>query len=429
VRISFGTRVARSAMLGLSVAAAASFALPAAPAVLALSALPTPTLRSGENIRHEVGIVNRLTVDRYVWRDSHGKPRSASLVRYGQRVDGSPRGGYAVQLTYQIQNSAGVWSTFKINPPADDQGDGGFGYFVSHENYRTFDANVCPDGSDSCPIATLHGEDDSPLGSHLPGTGSTTTLTTSTASHTFKLNYPHWGTVDPIADIQDTKTPSSLDAHKRYNLPATIKWTFTKGKDYPLITVTYDFRAVPANVISVDMRGPYGWVNFAPGNAALTKLQWGDQLLFSTMGSSVTTASDWTWLAENNGARYNLLVAGKYEFGLVQNKSYAASTIGSGYSDRRGHSSLDGLGCPDSGWNLPCDWEWTYQSIQYEDFGTSPTRAKKLAWGTAPYIGTTLSNDDNGEPFAGYPTVSYSVWLTFDNSGGAKTRALAASYH
>jgi hypothetical protein len=32
-----------------------------------------------------------------------------------------------------------------------------------------------------------------------------------------------------------------------------------------------------------------------------------------------------------------------------------------------------------------------------------------------------------GEPLAGYPVVSYSVWITFDKSGGTKTRHLATS--
>ena len=51
----------------------------------------------------------------------------------------------------------------------------------------------------------------------------------------------------------------------------------------------------------------------------------------------------------------------------------------------------------------------------------------KLAWGTADYIGTSQTSDDISEPFDGYPTVSYRVWITFDKSGGANTRRLAAS--
>ena len=63
----------------------------------------------------------------------------------------------------------------------------------------------------------------------------------------------------------------------------------------------------------------------------------------------------------------------------------------------------------------------------YEEFDTRPTRAKKLAWGTAPYMGTDRTSDDMGEPMAGYPVVSYSVWITFNKSAGTKTRNLATS--
>src|SRR5919202_1107035 len=141
--------------------------------------LSRPSLSPGENIRHEIGIVNGLTVDRYTWRDSKARPRSASLVQYGQ----GPRGGYANQFTFQVFNSTtNRWRTIYIDPP-DGRSDAGFGYFVSHELYRYFDANVCGDGSNHCTIAELHGQDDSPLGMYLPGTGKTVAVTDSYAIH------------------------------------------------------------------------------------------------------------------------------------------------------------------------------------------------------------------------------------------------------
>src|SRR5262249_35906437 len=126
--------------------------------------LGEPTLSAGQDILLETGIVNGLIVDRYTWRDSTGHPRSASLVQYGQ-----PTGGYAIQFTYQILRGR-LWKTFYLNPPPFRE-DGGFGYFVSHELFRYFDANVCADGSNNCTIASLHGDDDSPLGFTLPGSG------------------------------------------------------------------------------------------------------------------------------------------------------------------------------------------------------------------------------------------------------------------
>jgi hypothetical protein len=175
------------------------------------------------------------------------------------------------------------------------------------------------------------------------------------------------------------------------------------------------------------MRGPYGSIAFDDRNRPLKTLEWGDQYVFRTLGASVSTRSRWTWNTLNPGARYHLLVAGKFEMGLVQTVPYSASRIGSQYSDDRGEVSTRRMGCPDTGWRMPCDWEWTYQSVQYEESSGRATRVKKLAWGTAPFLGTSKTTDETGEPFDGYPTASYSVWITFDQSGGAKTRSLAGS--
>jgi hypothetical protein len=78
---------------------------------------------------------------------------------------------------------------------------------------------------------------------------------------------------------------------------------------------------------------------------------------------------------------------------------------------------------------MPCDWQWPYQSIQYKNFTTAASHVHKIAWGTAPYVGTNKTRDDTGAPIVGYPKVSYSVWITFDYSAGANTRNLAASIH
>jgi hypothetical protein len=389
--------------------------------------LGTPALKPGENMRRESGIVNGLLVDRYTWRDKRGRPRSASLVRYGQTAGGKARGGYAVQLTYQVFDAqAGAWQTVRIDPPRGDPA-AGFGYFVSHERWRTFDADACPDGSNTCPIASLHGENDSPLGLRLSGSGRTVSLTNRVATHEFTLNYPHWGTTAPVANLTSGKTPSDPSKHKKYTLPVAIRWTFSSGQDYPLWSVTYDLSAAPVNTVSVDMRGPYGYMLFDASDAPLTKLEWADQFHFATKGKRVATTSEWTWNRRNDGARYNLLVAGAYEMGLVEAVPYGKSRTGNAWSDSRGTTSASGPGCPDAGWRMPCDWSWPYQSIQYEAFDADPTRSKKLAWGSADYIGTSKARDDTGELFDGYPKVSYRVWITFDKSGGDKTRRLASA--
>ena len=393
----------------------------------AASQLGTPALKAGENVRRESGIVNGLLVDRYTWRDGKGRPRSASLVRYGQQVGGQPRGGYAVQFTYQVFDAgSGAWKTMRIDPPRSDPA-AGFGYFVSHERWRTFDTAACPDGSNSCPIASLHGENDSPLGLRLPGRGRAISFSNRAATHEFTLNYPHWGTTEPVANLTSGTTPSDPGKHTKYKLPVTIRWTFTSGQDYPLCSVTYDLSAAPVNTVSVDMRGPYGYMIFDATDEPLTRLEWADRFHFATKGKKVATTSEWTWTAKNASARYNLLVAGAYEMGLVEAIPYRKSRTGNAWSDSRGKTSASDPGCEDAGWRMPCDWSWPYQSIQYEAFSVEATRSKKLAWGTADYIGSSKSFDDTGEPFDGYPSVSYRVWITFDKSGGDKTRRLASS--
>lgn len=395
--------------------------------------LEEPTLAPGQRVRREVGIINSAIVDRYTWRDASKRPRSVSLVRYGQVVNGRRQGGYAIQFTYQIpvaMAGPSQWRTVYINPPAD-RSDAGFGYFVSHELYRTFDAPVCPDDSTQCAIAHVHGEDDSPLGLNLPGRGTNIVLTGKRAIHAFTLNYPHWGTIDPIADPESMLTPSNPALHRKYDLPVTIHWEFIAGQNYPLWSVHYDLSGAGVNRLSIDLRGPYGVMVFDETDSVLRRVEWGDKYLFGTSGKGVTTNSAWTWNQPNAGARYNLLIAGLYEMGVVQNVPYATSTIGSGWTNDRNRTSAQGLGCPEAAWRLPCDWEWPYQSVQYEGLSTRMTRAKKLAWGTAPFFGTAKTavwiNATMTEPFAGYPAASYSVWITFDQSGGARTRTLAAS--
>lgn len=430
IRSAFSRVIIKSSVpvfLALAIAAFAGCVLLSSSSA-ARGEIGPPSIRAGEKVRLETGTVNGLVVDRYTWRDSKGRPRSASLARYGQKVNGQPRGGFAAQFTYQaLEPETGKWSTVELDVP-EDRGDAGFGYFVSHEAYRLFDADVCPDGSNNCPIAHVHGEDDSPLGLRLPGKGRNISLTSGSAVHEFTLNYPHWGTTVPVREPSSDPTPSDPAKHKKYDLPVTIRWKFTNGQDYPLWSVSYDLSSVPADRVSADMRGPYGYMDFAPSNAPLTKLEWADKFKFSTKGTNVSTNSEWAWNTPNRGARYNLLVAdGGYEMGLVEAVPYSSSKTGTGWSASRGKTSAAGPGCPDAGWRMPCDWSWPYQSIQYEAFDENPSRAKKIAWGTAPYAGTTKTNDDVGEPFAGYPKASYRVWITFDRSGGSRTRNLAAS--
>ena len=81
-------------------------------------------------VGHTVTTVNGLSVDRYSWLDSNGRTRTVSLKREGEGNPG--HGGYAIQMTYQAHLN-GAWRNLVVDS------DEGFGYFVSHEAYRTFD--------------------------------------------------------------------------------------------------------------------------------------------------------------------------------------------------------------------------------------------------------------------------------------------------
>jgi hypothetical protein len=399
----------------------------AASSANAFDQLGNPTLNPGENLRHEQGIVNGLVVDRYVWRDAKEQPRSASLVKFDPLNGG--RGGYADQFTYQVFDpETESWRMVTLDPDMINP-EGGFGYFVSHERFRDFDANVCPEPPlNRCTIAILHGgEDDSPFGLFLPGTGMSVSVTDTMAVHEFKQNYPHWGTIDPVPP--DGITPSSLNKHKKYDLPVTIDWRFIAGTNYPLWQVTYDLSAAPIDTLSVDMRGPYGIMIFDEVNGPDTKLRWGDKYKFHTRGNTVSSNSHWIWKHLNHGARYNILVAGNFEMGIVQTVPYSKSTFGSAEAPERGKTSDDfpGGACPSTGWVMPCTFEWAYQSIQFEEFGPMPSSSKKLAWGTSPLLGTSSVTDDTGDPLQAYPKISYEVWITFDDSSGINSRKLAAS--
>ncbi len=136
-------------------------------------------------VTHQVTVINGLQVDRYSWPDSSGLTRTVSLKQEG---NGNPgHGGYAIQMTYQLNGQ-----TITVN--ADPGGDGGFGYFVSHERFRDF-----TDGTSDTIASKIFGVDDSPLGSGFPVVGQSLNLGDPTAAaHRFTMTYGHYGTTFPI---------------------------------------------------------------------------------------------------------------------------------------------------------------------------------------------------------------------------------------
>lgn len=393
----------------------------APPSTNTAAILPTSSLAPCESIRLDVGLVDNFLVDRYTWRDASNLVRSISMARYDAK--NGNRGGFVVQSSY-FDATVSPPSLVTMRMPA--RSDSGFGYVVSHEYYRTF-----TDGTTGT-IAGLHGEDDSPLGMYLTasatGSGSVN-VSNGTAKHVFEMLYPRWGTVNPVNNPWDPISKSST-GHKRYLIPVKFGWTITAGKDEPRFFIRWDLNASTAcrGCIAMDSRAPYGVLQFDGGkDQPINALEWSDKYRFRASGNPLTTQSTWTWnsLTPVGGKRYNLLVtSGGYEMGLVQSIPYTQSRLGSPWSASRGFTSVTQNGCPDAGWKLPCDWSWTYQSINYE-LGSSGTTGKKMAWGTSYMLGQLGSWDDIGDPVTGWPAVEYAVDVVWARRGGAKTAEVA----
>ncbi len=385
--------------------------------------LAAPALASGEDIRRETGEITvnsaPVSVIRYTWRDSAGLPRSVSLVPASGATS-----GYAAQMSYQVFDAAVARHVYVA---ADPGIGGGFGYFVSHELYRSY-SDATPDNT----IAALHNEDDSPFGRYLPSTGSDASVGQHQAVHEYRLSYPRWGTVATIADPSTgTISPNSVD-HQKFALPVVIRWTFVAGQDYPLWSVDYDLSAA-SDHISTDVRGPYGAMTFNEGvGYAVTALRWGDKYKFvadagaQDFGTAAAPAGGlaWTWNVVNDGRRYNVLSAGTYELGVVDTVLRSASKYADGYSEHRTFTSAMG-GCGYGMLSMPCDYEWGYQSFQY-DYG--PPARPKLAWGSSPFLGSSITAAWNGvepETLDGKGHISYGVHIVMGRTTPGAPLSLA----
>jgi len=184
-------------------------------------------------------------------------------------------------------------------------------------------------------------------------------------------------------------------------------------------------------------------------NGVINKVMWGDRYHFTTVASPPTRDGSWSWDIANTGARYNALIAGDYEMGLFEPRSFATSALADGYSDERGSTSVlynNGHGCLYEKQLLPCDWEWPYQSIQYSlpyasasdpSANSQPTYFKKMAWGSSTFYGTGTSlpsvwdTSSSNEAFTGWPAdrkLSYSICILLGRTtpaGLTKTAAQA----
>ena len=340
-------------------------------------------------------LVGGIRATTYTWTDSKGQLRSVSLKN--QSAANTGNGGYAVKMTY---TDGGTPVTLGCNDAAHD---GCWGYFVAHEHGRNLD-----DGRGGQSIAWLNGEpDDSPLSRQFAVTASgqsAITAASTSATHQFTTPYPKWGTVSAMADV-DAATPAAVNAHKKITLPVTIQWTFENGKDSPRIDVKVDMAGVTAGQLAFDLRGPYGVMNFANGDAGATvnNVQWGDSVSqFSTLNdraTSLTTNTAWDWIDLVAPKRpYSAMTATSggvtYEMGLLEYKLGTDPGLAyGGWFDDRGRSGnaiADHTGAGPAG--ALNSSAWPFQSANYSVAPKgNPTTGMKFAWGSASYYGTTVN--------------------------------------
>ncbi|WP_002636032.1 hypothetical protein [Myxococcus hansupus] len=376
-----------------------------------------PTSEQGDGVSRETTTVEGIAVDRYTWTDSQGRPRTVSL----KRQSSAGNGGYAIHMTYDVPEGA-AWRTVSVTGTAG--GETGFGYFVAHELYRTFDNGT------SGTIAGKHGEDDSPLGLGFPveATRSELTAASTSASHTFTLRYPKWGTRAAMADVT-AATAAASSAHQKFMVPVSIRWVFEKGTDFPRIDTRMDLGEATAGQLSFDMRGPYGVVEFADANAGATlnNVQWGDSRHHFTTGvqaaGALTTQANWTWNEPiGNTRKYHALLARHpatgvlYELGLVELKlGQDTGLVYGGYSLNNGTTrAASGNALLGPGFGAG---EWPFQSAQYSGVSAaSPVTGKKFAWGSSPFYGSAIAsvyfNNGVSLPITAFPASRALVYRT-----------------
>jgi hypothetical protein len=395
--------------------------------------------------------VNGSVCDVWSWSDAAGLLRTVALKKEGNGNTG--HGGYAIQFTYVAGSQ-----TVTIN--ADSGGDGGFGYFVSHERYRSF-----ADGANDTIAHHIFKKDDSPLGKQFAVSITMPAMPSGSGAERVWLNYGHYGTItpdpiDPNSGSDSTPLPAGQSNYAYYPIRTSTTWVFQDGTNYPRIDVTASLAQVippgsttpEADLVSFDMRGPYGVMVFDNGaDGTVNTVLWGDQqYLFAPSKTPVTRDSGWTWNRANTGARYQTLQAGAFEMGLFEPAKVAKSATVDGYSNERGFTSASYAAAGGTSYSacqsgaqqvLPSDGEWPYQSVQYSlpcgsgQFNT-PTNGKKIAWGTTAFYGTSLTSAYNGKKsfaFHGFPAnhnLAYSVCLVLGefSAGKSLTSLAAATY-
>ncbi len=306
--------------------------------------------------------------DRYAWSDGACQPRSAALVRNTAADPGGSRGGFMRELKWR--RGAGDDVTARGTGAS---GWNGWGYVVNHYG-NTADLSGDHTGTFRTVLAGAH---------H--------------AIHEFKVRMTPGGPVD-----------------------ATVHWFFATGRTHPVYFITYDATPAGANTVNADSRAPYGDLAFEGTAAAIGGIGWGDKYRFTTTGAGpLTISSAWDYAQANVVPYVRMWSQGSdAEMGAVQTQSWETKPAGGDYgggllgsacwgktSSNRGAQCVQGMG-----WTMPTDWLWPFQLSQYELPFTNDSH--RLAWGTTYGAVGRSSYMAFGKTLSGYPTQTYSVFMT-----------------
>ena len=374
-------------------------------------AAPQEALADTLLIEHDV-TVGAMVSDRFTWRDASNQPRVAALAHNdGQTGPGGTRGGELREFRYETAGGTRIVG-------ASSSEASGFGYVVSH-----------PDGGEAC----IAGPNTSAPGHLLTGAFTRVFEGRHHAIFRFTQIYPRYcatGVVPPDAPI---------------NVPVTLDWMFSTGRDHPLWAITWDLSGVPVGTLMDDSRAPYGELLFDGAategdHSVITGVGWGDRFRFLSTTSPVVYDSTWTWNAPNTIPYVKLwTTAPDATMGTVQTQTIVQQDAGGYFGTNRWNTtSVDGNACDtnfdgDANHRMPCDFNWPYQSINYvpsldPSTPSVPTNNTRLAWGTnfgflgqgqylihgSMFYGGPLPDT----PAPGYPKKSYSTFVVLGLHSG-----------
>jgi hypothetical protein len=347
--------------------------------------------------------IGNLVTERYTWQDAASRTRSATFS-HNDTATNANREGELCEYTYHTDAA-----TVRDVKSLDASGAGGFGYIVSHLD------NPAP--------AIQIGADDSPLGLAFTGTYTRLLNGRHHAILRYKLNYPRYY-------CAEDGNGNCTNVATTYQMPVTIDWLITTGRNHPLWSVSFDLSGAPVNAIDADTRAPYGDMAFdGAANGAfgdtVMGVAWGDHYKFRSTGATpVTFNSTWDW-SQPNTIPYVYLWTQNVdaEMGIVQSEDITKQDAG-GYFGQQGwaHLSTDAGGpgrCStsafsDGAYTMPCDFNWPYQSINYAIAANSDTNDKRLAWGAEfGFLGqTSYSGNDGSTISVPNQRESYSTYVT-----------------